>query len=128
MSFWANFGIGMTTSIDKLLSENPTLEQVLDDDDCIQELKSQNEKLIELFSFFRYASALSLSLFSRHFVRFFSFHTDNSSIYCLFSRTHPLSTIYSFIREDIISSLVSYVVDPPPDDADIKRKEKFYYF
>lgn len=57
MSFWANFGVSMATSIDKLLSENPSLEQVLDDDDCIQEVRSQNEKLIELFFFLSFPTS-----------------------------------------------------------------------
>ena len=49
MSFWNHFGF-QQSAIDTLLEKpDVTLEQLMDDPDLIQECKSQNRKLIELF-------------------------------------------------------------------------------
>ena len=50
MSFWKSFGFHSASPIDTLLENAETvLEQLLDEPDFIQECKSQNRKLIDLF-------------------------------------------------------------------------------
>jgi len=48
MSFWRTFGFHSVSAIDTLLEHSDvTLEQLLDEDDLLQETKSQNKKLID---------------------------------------------------------------------------------
>ena len=54
MSFWKNFGFHSASAIDSLLEEKGadlTLEELMDEPELIQECKSQNRKLIELFAY-----------------------------------------------------------------------------
>merc|ERR1712017_53714 len=50
MSFWQTFGLQSESEIDKLLAddreETPTLQQLLEEEEIIQETKSQNKKLV----------------------------------------------------------------------------------
>jgi len=49
MSFWKSFGFHSVTALDQLLdSGNFTLEQLMDEEDILQEVKGQNKKLIDL--------------------------------------------------------------------------------
>ncbi len=50
MSFWKTFGFHTVSAIDTLLeSDEFTLEQLLDEEEILQETKSQNKKLIDLY-------------------------------------------------------------------------------
>lgn len=50
MSFWKTFGFHTVSAIDTLLEGGEfTLEQLLDEEDILQETKSQNKKLIDLY-------------------------------------------------------------------------------
>jgi hypothetical protein len=50
MSFWKTFGFHTVSAIDTLLeSDDFTLEQLLDEEEILQETKSQNKKLIDLY-------------------------------------------------------------------------------
>lgn len=49
-NFWTSYRCQSSASIEDLLnSKNCTVEKLLDDDDCLQELKNFNEKLIKYF-------------------------------------------------------------------------------
>ena len=49
MSFWKTFGFNTVSAIDAILESGQfTLEQLLDEEDILQETRSQNPKLIEL--------------------------------------------------------------------------------
>lgn len=49
-SFWATFrGFQGSSALDEILDkEETTLSQVMDEDDALQELKNQNQKLVDL--------------------------------------------------------------------------------
>ena len=49
-NFWTNYRCQSSASIEDLLnSKNCTVDKLLDDDDCLQELKNFNDKLIKYF-------------------------------------------------------------------------------
>jgi len=49
-NFWTNYRCQSSASIEDLLnSKDCTVDKLLDDDDCLQELKNFNEKLIKYF-------------------------------------------------------------------------------
>jgi len=51
MSFWKTFGFNTVSAIDSILESGTfTLEQLLDEEDILQETKSQNPKLIDYLS------------------------------------------------------------------------------
>jgi len=51
MSFWKTYGFHITSAIDTILeSSDFTLEQLLDEEDILQETKSQNKKLLEFIT------------------------------------------------------------------------------
>jgi len=51
MSFWKTFGFNTVSAIDTILESGSfTLDQLLDEEDILQETKSQNPKLIEFLS------------------------------------------------------------------------------
>lgn len=50
MSFWRNFGFYTVSSIETTLNKPDfTLEDLLDDDEILQEVKAQNKKLIDVY-------------------------------------------------------------------------------
>lgn len=50
MSFWKTFGFHTVSAVDNLLDSGEyTLEQLLDEEEILQETKSQNRKLIDLY-------------------------------------------------------------------------------
>lgn len=50
MSFWKTFGFHTVSAIDTILEgEDFTLDQLLDEEEILQETKSQNKKLIDLY-------------------------------------------------------------------------------
>jgi len=50
MSFWKTFGFNTGSAIDSILDgEDYTLEQLLDEEEIIQETKSQNKRLLDFF-------------------------------------------------------------------------------
>lgn len=52
MSFWKTFGFHTVSAIDTILDTGEyTLEQLLDEEEILQETKSQNKRLIDLYSF-----------------------------------------------------------------------------
>lgn len=52
MSFWKTFGFNTGSAIDSILDgEDYTLEQLLDEEEIMQETKSQNKRLLDLFVF-----------------------------------------------------------------------------
>lgn len=50
MSFWKTFGFHTVSQIDTLLEGNFTLDQLLDEEEILQETKSQNKKLISFLA------------------------------------------------------------------------------
>lgn len=49
-NFWSNYRCQSSASIEDLLnSKNCTVDKLLDDDDCLQEFKNLNKKLISFF-------------------------------------------------------------------------------
>ena len=52
MSFWRNFGFYTVSSIETTLNKPDfTLEDLLDDEEILQEVKAQNRKLIDVYVF-----------------------------------------------------------------------------
>lgn len=52
MSFWKTFGFHAVSAIDTILDGGDfTLEQLLDEEEILQETKSQNKKLLDLYPF-----------------------------------------------------------------------------
>lgn len=50
MSFWRNFGFYTVSSIETTLNKPDfTLEDLLDDEEILQEVKAQNKKLIDVY-------------------------------------------------------------------------------
>ena len=50
MSFWSTFDFHTESNVDKLLNKpDCTLEELLDEDELIQECRSQNRTLIDLY-------------------------------------------------------------------------------
>lgn len=48
MSFWKTFGFHTVSAIDTLIDSGDfTLEQLLDEEDILQETKTQNKKLLD---------------------------------------------------------------------------------
>lgn len=115
MSFWKNFGFHSASTIDTLLEEKGadlTLEELMDEPELIQECKSQNRKLIELFvlRFFFFLLTVSPLLRCFHF----------------FSLFVPLFFIWdSCTKRPQLEKIVHYVADVPDSDADEKQKEKY---
>ena len=63
MSFWRTFGFHTVSAIDTILDkEEHTLEELLDEEEILQEVKSQNKRLLELCVLRR--DALSVGFFS----------------------------------------------------------------
>lgn len=117
MSFWKNFGFHSASAIDSLLEEKGadlTLEELMDEPELIQECKSQNRKLIELFAYL--------------FIIFFSPHAFFSVECCFdlffFSFFFPENT-HSCTKRPQLEKIVHYVADVPDKDADEKVKEKY---
>ena len=49
MNFWRTFGINTVSAVETILEkEEFTLEELMDEEDLIQECKSENQKLIDL--------------------------------------------------------------------------------
>lgn len=50
MSFWRTFGFHTVSAIDTILDKDEfTLEELLDEEEILQEVKSQNKRLLELY-------------------------------------------------------------------------------
>lgn len=111
MSFWKNFGFHSASTIDTLLEEKGadlTLEELMDEPELIQECKSQNRKLIELFVLRFFSSLHHIPL---------CFFLDNSSLF--------LGYMHSCTKRPQLEKIVHYVADVPEQDADVKQKEKY---
>ena len=49
-NFWTNYRCSSSASVEDLLSNKEcTVDKLLDDDDCLQEFKNYNDKLIKYF-------------------------------------------------------------------------------
>jgi len=49
-NFWTNYRCSSSASVEDLLSSKDcTVDKLLDDDDCLQEFKNYNDKLIKYF-------------------------------------------------------------------------------
>ena len=50
MSFWRTFGFQTVSAVETILeTESFTLEELLNEEEILQEVKSQNKKLIDLY-------------------------------------------------------------------------------
>lgn len=50
MSFWRTFGFHTVSAVETILDkESFTLEELLDEEEILQEVKSQNKKLLDLY-------------------------------------------------------------------------------
>jgi hypothetical protein len=50
MSFWRTFGFHTVSAVETILDrESFTLEELLDEEETLQEVKSQNKKLLDLY-------------------------------------------------------------------------------
>lgn len=52
MSFWRTFGFHTVSAVETILDrESFTLEELLDEEEILQEVKSQNKKLLDLYPY-----------------------------------------------------------------------------
>ena len=107
--FWKYNSLAVS-QIDSLLEkQDVTLAEILQQEDIIQECKSQNKKLVELLVFF---------------VLFTTFIQKQQAQlkYKLCNKYNIIYYIFSLTKQEILSELLDLILQEPPEDLDEKQR------